>query len=111
MQLHGCVRARRVFIVVVLIACVRSAEAQGLYVSESKSPPGAVSRFSTSAERILLASGFGQPHEIAVDRDGNVYVTEVDGDRIRKIQPDGVVQTVYTFDDPRDNPEGIAIGP
>ena len=40
------------------------------------------------------ASRFGYPHYIAVDAAGNVYVTDTEGQIVRKITPTGVVTTL-----------------
>lgn len=40
--------------------------------------------------------GFGYPLGIAVDRDGNVYVSDVMASRVQKFAPDGTVSVVYS---------------
>jgi len=47
-----------------------------------------------SADGIGTSASFYGPHSIAVDVSGTLYVTEFDGNKIRKITPDGVVTTL-----------------
>ena len=39
------------------------------------------------------AARFNRPEGVAIDKSGNVYVAELDGNRVRKITPDGNVAT------------------
>lgn len=83
-----------------------AADANGnLYVTEYAShrirkitPEGVVTTFAGSSQGYADGSGtsaqFNGPTAIAVDAQNNVYVTEYDGHRIRKITPEGVVSTV-----------------
>ena len=96
------------FAVTVLVA-VQDAGAMLFYVSDTSA--GAVYSLNGSGQRTLIADGFGQPHGLAVDSSGNIYVAEVRGDRISRIAPSGAVETLYSFDSIYDNPEGLAIGP
>ena len=48
--------------------------------------PGAVNGFRLSAT-------FNHPYGLAIDREGNIYVGDVDNHRIRKISTDGTVST------------------
>ncbi len=91
-----------------VFAPANRASAQVLYVSDMTA--GAVYRLDASGQT-LIADGLGQPHGLAVDSTGNIYVAEVAGDRIRRIRPDGVMDILYSFDSQIDNPEGVAIGP
>ncbi len=45
----------------------------------------------------LRNARFDYPHTIAVDREGNIYVGEMDSDKIRKISTNGMVSTVATL--------------
>jgi sugar lactone lactonase YvrE len=46
-----------------------------------------------SADGKDTAASFSHPAGIAVDNNGNLYVADVDNNKIRKISPDGVVST------------------
>lgn len=63
---------------------------------------------------------FGYPTGIAVDRIGNLYVADVDNNRVRKITPDGFVSTLAGVGEPGysdgpgnltlfNNPGGVAV--
>lgn len=58
-------------------------------------PAGDVSTFAGGSEGNANGTGteaqFNGPHDIEIGTDGNFYVVEVYGNRIRKITPDGVV--------------------
>jgi len=82
--------------------------AQVIYASSTFE--GVVYSVDPSGRKSVFAAGLGQPHGIAVDNQGNVYVAEVDRDRITKITPSGVQSTFYQFPDSRDNPEALAFG-
>lgn len=63
------------------------------------SPDGVVSTLAGSgasggANGTGAAASFNRPAGVAVDVDGNVYVVEVTGQRVRKITPAGVVSTL-----------------
>src|SRR5205807_7643082 len=38
-------------------------------------------------------AGFNQPHGIAIDSKGNVYISDSQNNRIRKVDPSGVITT------------------
>lgn len=62
-------------------------------------PAGLVSTFAGSgvtgyADGVGTAAQFNQPCGIGVDKDGNVYAAELQGHRIRKITPAGIVTTL-----------------
>lgn len=63
------------------------------------SPDGVVSTLAGSgvsgaADGTGAAASLAQPAGVAVDVDGNVYVTEITGHRVRRITPAGVVSTL-----------------
>jgi len=72
---------------------------------------GVVYTIAPNGQKTVLASGFGQPHGLAVDASGNVYVAEVTGDRIWRISESGEKSIFYSFASATDNPEGVAFGP
>nr|MDT0665440.1 hypothetical protein [Micromonospora sp. DSM 115978] len=37
---------------------------------------------------------FDQPNDVAVDQDGNIYISDTGNQRIRRVDPDGIVTTV-----------------
>lgn len=78
--------------------------AGNVYVADSKNhrirkitSTGEVSTLAGSTEGIAdglgTAAKFSEPVGVAVDASGNVYVTDSDNNRIRKITPDGSVTT------------------
>src|SRR5688500_1459970 len=71
---------------------------------------GKVYRVTPTGQTTLLMQGLGQPHGVAVDAQQNIYVVETNGDRIRKLTPEGVSSILYSFDSPVDNPEGLTMG-
>jgi secreted PhoX family phosphatase len=70
----------------------------GIELIRKITPTGVVSTFagsgiSGSANGISTVASFNDPHGIVVDAAGNVYVTELVNQLIRKITPAGVVST------------------
>ncbi len=66
---------------------------------EKVTPGGVVSIFSGSGTRgyvdgIATAAQYNFPSGIALDAGGNIYLTESDGNRVRKIRPSGTVTTL-----------------
>jgi gluconolactonase len=59
-------------------------------------------------EETVIATGLEFPEGPVCDRDGTVYVVEIDGGRVRKILPDG---TIAVFARPGGGPNGAARGP
>lgn len=62
-------------------------------------PKGVVSTFAGTgapgfADGFRLNASFNHPYGLAIDREGNMYVGDVDNHRIRKISPDGTVTTL-----------------
>ena len=74
--------------------------ADGNHVVRRVSPSGAVATIAGAPGQPGTVNGrgsaarFRRPHGIAVDREGNVYIAEVDANVIRKITPSGVVSTL-----------------
>lgn len=56
----------------------------------------------------ILATGLEFPEGPVCDRDGNLYLVEIRGGRVRKIAPNG---TMTVFATPGGGPNGAAIGP
>ena len=54
---------------------------------------GALNASPGSMDGVGASSSFRHPHGVAVDRAGNVYVTDMDNGTIRKITPAGIVTT------------------
>jgi len=61
---------------------------------------------SGSADGIGTNAQFNNPFGLAVDNDGNVYVSDDDNIRIRKITSEGIVGTFVVTSE---NPRGIAL--
>jgi uncharacterized protein (TIGR03437 family) len=49
---------------------------------------------STGDDGPALSAQINQPYALAVDRQGNVYIGEYGGARVRKVTPDGIISTV-----------------
>jgi sugar lactone lactonase YvrE len=76
-----------------------------LYITDSKTdkirkitPNGLVTTFAGSGNRgsndgISSSASFSYPYGITVDSQGNLFVADVNNDKIRKISPQGVVST------------------
>lgn len=74
-----------------------------LYVADSQganvrkvTPQGAVSTVvsSTYADGDAAHAKLYLPSDLAMDRDGNVYVTDTGNNRVRKVTPEGIVTTL-----------------
>lgn len=63
------------------------------------------------ADGIGTAASFNNPTGVAVDAVGNVYVGDVNNNRVRKISPTGVVTTLASTDDAalHGGPTGVAV--
>lgn len=61
-------------------------------------PAGMVSSMAGSSEGYVddtgVAARFHNPYGVEVDADGNVYVADIDNNKIRRVTPGGVVTTV-----------------
>jgi hypothetical protein len=69
-------------------------------VVRALSPVGTVTTFAGSADALEQSTGSGGhairatlsgPHDLATDRQGNVYILELSGVRVRKVRPDGTI--------------------
>jgi len=80
----------------------------GLIVYASSTFDGVIYRVDPSGAKSVLAAGLDQPHGLALDANGNVFVAEVGRDRITKITPNGIQSTFYQFERGFDNPEALA---
>lgn len=59
-----------------------------------------------------MASGSTGPEDLALDKDGNVYVSDVENNRIQKFDPDGKLLKVFgSPDDPQSTGNGKFIRP
>ena len=101
--------ARGCFVAVAAVVALPPGTTRAAELVVSSYEDGNVYRVSAGGTKPVLASGLGQPHEVEVDRAGNVYVAEVDGDRLSKIAPDGTRTVLCTFPSAIDNPEGLAL--
>ena len=67
------------------------------------SPTGVVTTFAgsgilSSVDGPATTASFSKPNNIALDASGNVYLTEIQSNKIRKITPDGYVSTLAGSD-------------
>ncbi|HEY5994268.1 MAG TPA: NHL repeat-containing protein [Gallionellaceae bacterium] len=98
--------------------------ANNLYVADSGNntirkitPAGMVTTVAGAAKESGYADGaaagarFNTPHSIAIDRAGNLYVTDMDNNAIRKITPAGGVSTLAGNPDEQDEVQGDDYGP
>jgi sugar lactone lactonase YvrE len=96
--------------------------AGNLYVADMRShrirkvtPKGEVSTFAGTEWGFADGSGndveFNEPCDIAIDRAGNLYVTDSWNHRIRKITPEGVVSTFAGSGETGSDGGGFADGP
>jgi hypothetical protein len=58
-------------------------------------PSPAVCCSLSSSCTFLLFSSFNGPNGISIDSDNNLYIAELDGAKIRKITPSGLVSTAF----------------
>src|SRR5579883_1574054 len=52
-----------------------------------------------------------QPFQITIGRDGNLWFTELDGNKIGRISPDGQHIKEFALQQPQSSPAGITSGP
>jgi sugar lactone lactonase YvrE len=92
--------------------------AGNLYIADANNerirkmtPAGVVSTLAGSATRgyaegVAAVAEFGNPQDVAVDASGNVYVADVENNRVRRVTPAGTV-TTYAGN----GEEGVVDGP
>ena len=50
---------------------------------------------------LAINASLNNPYEIAIDKKGNIFISDKDDNRIRKINPQGVISTAYTIASPQ----------
>ncbi len=73
---------------------------------------GTIHRIKPNGQVTTLWSGIDRPHEVEVDRFGNILIAELgtSPDRIIRTRIGQPLTTLYAFDSLIDNPEGLAVG-
>ncbi|MBK7367063.1 MAG: hypothetical protein IPJ04_03900 [Candidatus Eisenbacteria bacterium] len=65
----------------------------------------------SSGEGVATELGIESPQDMTCDDQGNLYFSEKDRDRVRRIAPDGLLTTYMTSSEPQLEPTGLAFGP
>src|SRR5262245_35952249 len=77
-----------------LIAVCSSVVLGAAWRSSVASPEGSSSEGSSSTGATALNTELHAPEDMAFDADGNLYVSEFDGDVVDRIDPSGVLTVV-----------------
>ncbi|MFN8586650.1 MAG: RHS repeat-associated core domain-containing protein [Candidatus Eisenbacteria bacterium] len=65
----------------------------------------------SSGEGVATELGIESPQDLVFDDQGNLYFSEKDRDRVRRIAPDGMLTTYLTSSAPQLEPTALAFGP